>query len=102
MISNYKKANHPKKTRKQNTNQTFAQPSIESATDMLSAHLISPSRSTVTYLSAEEVASLDHFDIPQIELSNAAFLEDFTNLPSIGLPHKFETSNLLEALSDIE
>ncbi|KAF0525730.1 hypothetical protein F8M41_014366 [Gigaspora margarita] len=96
MISNYKKANHPKKTRKQNTNQTFAQPSIESATDMLSA------KSIVTYLSAEEVASLDHFDIPQIELSNAAFLEDFTNLPSIGLPHKFETSNLLEALSDIE
>ncbi|CAG8721986.1 21548_t:CDS:1, partial [Gigaspora rosea] len=77
MISNHKKANHPKKTRKQNTNQTFAQSSIEFTTNMLFA------RSTVTYLSAEEVASLDHFDIPQIELSNTAFLEDFTNLPSI-------------------
>ncbi|KAF0507189.1 hypothetical protein F8M41_019030 [Gigaspora margarita] len=87
----------------QNTYQTFVQPSIKSATDMLSAHLISPSRSTVTYLSAEEVnASLDHFDTHQIELSNAAFLKDFTNLPSIGLSHKFETFNLLEALSDIE
>ncbi|CAG8514267.1 17821_t:CDS:2 [Dentiscutata erythropus] len=82
---------------------TFAQPSIESTTDMLSAHLIYPSSSTVTYLSAEEVnATLDSFDTQQIELSNAAILEDFTNLPSLGLSHKFETSNLLEALSDIE
>ncbi|CAG8484579.1 17764_t:CDS:2 [Gigaspora margarita] len=102
MISNHKKANHPKKVRKQNTNQTFAQPSIESTTDMLSAHLISPS-STMTYLSAEEInATLDSYDTQQIELSNAAILEDFTILPSIGLSHKFETSNLLEALSDIE
>ncbi|CAG8566846.1 2958_t:CDS:2 [Dentiscutata heterogama] len=90
-------------TRKQNTNQTFAQPSIESTTDMLSAHLIYPSSSTMTYLSAEEVnKTLDSFDTQQIKLSNAAILEDFTNLLSLGLSHKFETSNLLEALSDIE
>ncbi|CAG8740854.1 15546_t:CDS:1, partial [Dentiscutata heterogama] len=84
MISNHKKANHPKKACKQNTNQTFAQPSIESTTDMLSAYLIYPSSSTMTYLSAEEVnAMLDSFDTQQIKLSNAVILEDFTNLPSL-------------------
>ncbi|CAG8465236.1 11690_t:CDS:1 [Dentiscutata erythropus] len=71
IITNHKKANHSKKACKQNTNQTFAQPSIESTTD---THLIFPSSSIVTYLSTEEVnASLDSLNTQQIELSNAAF-----------------------------
>ncbi|CAG8448745.1 13384_t:CDS:2 [Dentiscutata erythropus] len=83
---------------KKNTNQIFAQPSIKSTTD---THLIFLSSSTVTYLSAEEVnALLDSLNAQKIELSNVAILEDFTILSSIGLSHKFDPSNLLEALSD--
>ncbi|KAF0557233.1 hypothetical protein F8M41_013760 [Gigaspora margarita] len=71
---------------------------------MLSSSLIFFSRSMEPYLSKEEIiASLDYLDTQQIELSNAAFLEDFSNLSSIGHSYKSEFSSyLLEALSDIE
>ncbi|CAG8821292.1 46399_t:CDS:2, partial [Gigaspora margarita] len=94
------------KNMQKNTNQTFIhefEPFTKSISDMSCIQLISSLRPTVPYFSAEEVnASLDHIDTRQIELSNIAFLEDFSNLPSIVLSRKFETSNLLEALSDVE
>ncbi|CAG8761054.1 9538_t:CDS:2, partial [Cetraspora pellucida] len=55
------------------------------------------------YLTVEEVIILlNHLDTQQFELSNAAFLENFSNLSSIGLSHKLKTSCLLEAVSDVE
>ncbi|CAG8849201.1 42464_t:CDS:2, partial [Gigaspora margarita] len=99
MISNYKKINHSKKKYKQHNLDL----SIKSANDTLSSSLIFSSRSMEPYLSTEEIiASLDYLDTQQIELSNAAFLEDFSNLSSIGHSYKSEFSSyLLEGLSDI-
>ncbi|CAG8536779.1 4614_t:CDS:1, partial [Dentiscutata heterogama] len=68
---------------------------------MSSTHLISSPKSMILYFSAEEVNTLlDHLGTQQIELSNTAFLEDFSNLPSIVLSYKSKTFNLLKALSN--
>ncbi|CAG8713887.1 8340_t:CDS:1, partial [Dentiscutata erythropus] len=73
--------------------------SIKSANNTPSSCLIFSSRSTESYLSIKEI--LVSLDIQQFELNNAAFLEDFSNLSSIDYSYKFESSYVLEALSDV-
>ncbi|CAG8766150.1 9849_t:CDS:2 [Dentiscutata erythropus] len=64
---------------------------------------ILPTCSSQPYFSTNEVAlSLDCINTQQIQLSNTAFVEDFSNLPSTNSLYLSEVYNSRDTLSDTE
>ncbi|CAG8615789.1 15242_t:CDS:2, partial [Gigaspora rosea] len=96
MITNHKKAFHSKKRGKQIADQTVVH-SLDSIRFVEHVPTCSP------YFLADEVTlSLDCINTQQIQLSKAAFVEDFSNLPSTNSLYLLEVFDLRDTLSDTE